>query len=135
MIGVGEQFQRPIDTVYHGNQQLCVSQGVAGALQKKHWNPHRHQMEGPFVGRLVGGMQREAKEQQAEDFRQRCLGLGLGGHPTAERFPAGEQRQAGRSGLDRRADRCAGQRRAIGPFRTVLHVGELKSQRGDVSVA
>jgi hypothetical protein len=63
--------------------------------------------------------------------------LGLRGHAAAERFSAGEQRQAGHEPLrfhDRRAHRRLRKLRRIGPLPAALHVRKLVAQCGNAAL-
>ena len=51
-----------------GPQQSEICKRVAGALEKKHRHSDFCQMVGALGARLVGGVQRETKENQAADL-------------------------------------------------------------------
>ena len=88
-------------------------------------------MIGSLDPRPTGGVQREAEEGEAANAGQRLVRLRLRRHSSAERAPAGEERQV-RSVLhgfrSRSADGGVGKPRRIGPARAFLHVEELVAQ-------
>ena len=114
--------------------------GSATAPSRRWWptwsNIDMCQVVGALGRGLFRRVQRKADKCEAADFWKRRGGLSLRRHASTERFPAGDQRLAGRelcSGLHCGEDRCLRERRAIRAFGARLHVRELITKGGDLS--
>lgn len=76
-------------------EQREIGEIVARALQEEHRLGDFGEMVAPFGGGLFRRMKREAKENQAADFREQAFRGGGGRHAAAHRFAPSENREVG----------------------------------------
>jgi hypothetical protein len=115
---------------------LEVSQGISGSLQEKHRDVYIIKMSSALLRRLPGGVQWKAEKGEATDILQRDFRLRLGAHSAPERPAARDERnirQMSRGLCHGGTHGSMSHRGRIGPLQALLHVGELKPQRGDIS--
>jgi hypothetical protein len=139
VVGVVEERERGAlaEAFDHRFQQREVRELVARAAEEQHRDVHLREVRGAFGPGLARRVQREADEHEPRDARQRLGRLRLRGHSSAERPPAGEQRQPGqllRGRGDGGAHRGVRERRRVGPLRAAFDVAEVEAQRRDAAL-
>lgn len=140
MVGILESFHGGARAESFGErlEQLQVCEPVARPLNEQHRDFHLEKVLAARVGWAPGRMQRKAEEREAPDAGKRGCGLRLRGHPAAERFASGNERQRrykpGGFG-DGRAHRSMTKFGRIRPPGALLHIGKLIAQSCDAARA
>src|SRR5580698_11124281 len=134
MVGILQQFQGSAlaQSLYDILQGLQVRECIARALKKQHRDFHLEEVLGALVRGAIGGMQRKGEECESSYAGERGERLRLGGHASAERPAARDERQIGGK-PGRLSDGCTNRRMTQrGLIRTpgaAFHVGELIAER------
>jgi hypothetical protein len=89
-------MQRGLRTQLSGQSghQADIGQSIPLPLEEQYGHLHRGQMLATLGGRLPGGMKWEAKRDQADNARQRLIGLHLRRHASSEGLSSRQERYA-----------------------------------------